>query len=155
MNPTNDPNRGQRRQVGSTSPALAENPTQQTYVRSSNLAVRKIFSDADRHTFLEDAFEFMARFFEESLAELSHRNPGAEAKFRRNSSDVFTARAFRGGKLEAQCKVELGGGMMSSNSISFSHNANAQSGSSNEMLSVKSDDQGLMLDALGISDMSG
>lgn len=51
--------------------------------------------------------------------------------------------------------MELGVGMMSSSSISFSYDANAHAGSSNEMLSVKADDQGLMFDALGLTAMSG
>ena len=125
-----------------------------SHPRTSNLAIRKTITEADRHSFLEDGFEFIAKFFEESLAELGRRNPDVEAKFRRNSADVFTARAFRTGKLEAQCKIQLGG-MMSGNSISFSYDANSSSNSSNEMLSVKADDQGLMFDALGISSMSG
>jgi len=118
-------------------------------------ALRKTFPDADRHTFLEDGFEFIARFFEESLTELQRRNPGVEVKFRRNGADVFTARAFRDGSQEAQCKVQLGGGRMSSSGISFSYDANAQAGSSNEMLSVKADDHGLMFDALGMAGRSG
>ena len=125
-----------------------------SHPRTSNLAIRKTITDVDRHSFLEDGFEFMAKFFEESLAELGRRNPDVEAKFRRNSADVFTARAFRGGKLEAQCKIQLGG-MMSGNSVSFSYDASSSSNSSNEMLSVKADDQGLMFDALGISSLSG
>jgi hypothetical protein len=126
-----------------------------THPRSSNLALRKTITDADQHAFLEDGFEFIARFFEESLAELVRRNPGVEGRFRRNSADVFTARAFRAGRQEAQCEIQLGGGMMSSNCISFAYDANAPAGSSNEMLSAKADDQGLMFEALGISDMSG
>jgi len=53
------------------------------------LALRKTFSDADRHTFMEDGFEFIARFFEESLTELQQRNLGVEVKFRRNGADVL------------------------------------------------------------------
>ena len=43
---------------------------------------------------------------------------------------------------------------MSDNSVSFSYDASSPSNSSNEMLSVKADDQGLMFDALGMSSMS-
>lgn len=135
-------------------PVASRVATAPSHPRSSNLAIRKTITDADRHAFLEDGFEFMAKFFEESLTELGQRNPGVEARFRRNGADVFTARAYRDGKLEAQCKIQLGG-MISGNSISFSYDANASTGSSNEMLSVKEDDQGLMFDALGLSVMSG
>ena len=104
---------------------------------------------------MEDGVEFIARFFEEARGELERRNPGVEARFRRSSADAFTARAFRGGKQEAQCRIQLGGGMMLSNSISFSYDANGQPNSCNEQLSVKADDQGLMFDALGMSVTSG
>jgi hypothetical protein len=144
---------GQDRLAGAASVGAMTRPA--VHPRSSNLAIRKTFTDADRHAFLEDGFEFIARFFEETLAELEHRNPGVEARFRRNGADTFTARAFRDGKQEAQCRVQFGGGMMSGNGISFSHDANAQPGSYNEYLSVKSDDQGLMFDAIGMSAMTG
>lgn len=122
--------------------------------RSSNLAIRKVLTEADRHAFLEDGFEFITRFFEESLSEVEQRNPGVEGRLRRNGADAFTARAFRGGKQEAQCRVQLGG-MVLGNGISFSYDANAQLGSFNEYLSVRADDQGLMFDAMGMSTMSG
>ena len=100
--------------------------------RSSNLAIRKEFSDADRHAFLEGGFEFIANFFEESLAELGRRNPGVDGRYRRNGADAFTARVFMQGKQEAQCRVMLGG--MFGNGISFSHDADARIGSSNEQV---------------------
>ena len=78
-------------------------------MRSSNLAIRKEYSDADRHAFLEDGFEFIANYFEESLAELGRRNAEVDGRYRRNSADTFTARVFMQGKQEAQCRVILGG----------------------------------------------
>ena len=128
---------------------------QSSHPRSSNLAIRKTFADSDRHAFLEDGFEFIARFFEESLAELERRNPGVEARFRRNGADVFTARAFRGAHQEAQCRIQLGGGFGSGREISFSYDANSHPGSSNETLSVKLNDQAMMFDVLGMASMPG
>jgi hypothetical protein len=123
--------------------------------RSSNLAIRKEFSDADRHAFLEEGFEFIAKFFEESLAELGRRNPGVDGRYRRNGADTFTARVFMQGKQEAQCRVLLGG--IFGNGISFSHDADARIGSSNEQLTVKTGDQELAFDALmgAVSGRSG
>jgi len=51
--------------------------------RSSNLSLRRSFTDADRDTFLDQAFEYMARFFENSLNELRARNPGIGTSFKR------------------------------------------------------------------------
>jgi len=47
-------------------------------VRSSNLRVRKEFTDRDRDRFLHESFEYLANFFENSLAELADRNPKIE-----------------------------------------------------------------------------
>jgi TIR domain len=112
--------------------------------RSSNLAIRKTFSDVEQHSFLEDGFEFIARFFEESLEELARRNPGVEGKFRRNSADAFTALAFKAGKRQAQCKITLGG--MFGYGISYSNDTDGRG--INENLTVRADDQGLMFDAM-------
>jgi hypothetical protein len=49
-------------------------------VRSSNLRIKRAFSDRERDQFLEEAFEYMARFFEGSLQELEKRNPGVETR---------------------------------------------------------------------------
>lgn len=51
--------------------------------RSSNLRLRKEFSDADRSKYLRSAFEYMSRFFNNSLEELKGRNPGVETEFTR------------------------------------------------------------------------
>ena len=144
-----------RASISPRAPAAAGIAAQPAPTRSSNLALRKVLTDADRHRFLEEGFEFMAKFFEESLAELERRNPGVEGRFRRHGADAFSARAFRGGKQEAQCSIRLGGGIMGGNGIAFSDDATGQPNSFSEFLSLKADDQGLMFDATGMSVMSG
>lgn len=141
-------------------PAVAAAPiarpsfsTSAPHPRSSNLAIRKVFTDRERNEFLEKGYEFIARYFEESLAELQRRNQGVEGSFRRNGPDAFTARAYRGGRQEAQCRIQLNGGMMGSG-ISLSDNPDSQN-SFNEQLTVKTDDHGLTFGALGLSDYSG
>jgi hypothetical protein len=122
-----------------------------TDTRSSNLRVTKRFTDQDKDHFLHDAFEFMAKYFENSLAELSKRNPGIEGRFRRIDANRFTAVAYREGQAVARCGVRLGHptGMLSG--ITYSENDRADNGSYNESLSVKHDDQTLYLKALGMS----
>ena len=77
--------------------------------RSSNLRVKKTFTQRDRDRFLQDAFEYTARFFENSLQELEGRNPGIEQSFRRVDANRFTAAAYRDGKKVCQCTVFVGG----------------------------------------------
>jgi len=117
--------------------------------RSSNLRLRKDFTEADRDKFLEDAFAFMTKFFENSLAELKQRNQGIEFRFKRIDADHFTAVVYRNGSAVSRCKIALGGTL--GRGITFSYNDQAADGSINESLAVQADSQGLFLKALGMA----
>jgi hypothetical protein len=77
--------------------------------RSRNLNVRKTFNERDRDRFLDESFEFMAQFFENSLSELEAGNPGLETTFKRIDATRFTAVVYRGGDAIARCQIRLGG----------------------------------------------
>ncbi|MHB1400679.1 MAG: toll/interleukin-1 receptor domain-containing protein, partial [Trichloromonadaceae bacterium] len=77
--------------------------------RSSNLRIKKEFSDRELDNFLAESYEFIANFFEESLQELERRNPDIETDFRRIDANHFTIRVYRKGKQECSCKIWLGG----------------------------------------------
>ena len=66
--------------------------------RSSNLRVKKEFTDRERHTFLNEAFDYIARYFENSLSELQSRHSDVETDFRRIDANRFEAIAFVGGR---------------------------------------------------------
>ena len=121
--------------------------------RSSNLRVAKRFSDHDKDVFLQEAFEFIAHYFEGSLAELSTRNPDIKGQFRKVDANRFTAVAYRDGRAVAQCAIRLGHrtGLMSG--ITYSNSGDADATSYNESLSVEADDQALFLRPMGMSMM--
>jgi hypothetical protein len=121
--------------------------------RSSNLRLRKIFSDADRDRFLDDAFAFMARFFENSLSELGARNQAIECRFRQLDGSRFTARIYESGATQAQCTINLGGSF--GRGISYSNSVGGTGDSYNEMLSVEHDEQHLYLKPMGMWMMGG
>lgn len=77
--------------------------------RSSNLRMRRTFTERDQNRFLDESFEFMARFFENSLRELEARNPGLETTFKRIDATRFTAAVYRSGDALARCQIRLGG----------------------------------------------
>lgn len=58
--------------------------------RSSNLRLKKEFTDADKDAFLEETFEFIANFFEGSLRALLAENPEVEGRFVRVDRNRFT-----------------------------------------------------------------
>jgi len=131
----------------------AEPVTVQSGPRSSNLRLRKTFTDADRDRFLDDAFEYMARLFENSLAELEKRNHGIEGRFKRLDSTHFTAVIYESGAARCQCTISLGGHF--GRGISYSNTVGGSGNSFNEMLSVEHDEQHLYLKPMGIWSMGG
>lgn len=119
--------------------------------RSSNLRLRKTYTEHDRDVFLEEAFEFMARFFENSLEELKARNPGYETAFKRIDATKFTAAIYRNGAALARCQIRLGGFM--SNGIAFSYGNSLHDTGFNENLSVEVGEQALGLRPLGMQSL--
>ena len=124
-----------------------EKTTSATTPRSSNLRLRKQFTEADEDRFLEESFEFIGRFFENSLEELEARNPGITGTFRRVSAEQFTAVVYRNGKAQARCRVRFGGRRGALGGITFSHSDSPSDNSYNESLSVEAGPQDLFLRA--------
>jgi len=123
--------------------------------RSSNLRVKKQFSDLDRDRFRHEGFEFIANFFENSMAELVARNPGLSQTFRRIDSNRFTAAVYKNGRKVCTGSASIGDGLMGADSIAYSMDDNPQRGSMNESVSVKSDEQSLYFEPLGMQSWAG
>ena len=121
----------------------------QAPTRSSNLRISKKFTDLDRDRFRHDGFEYIAKFFENSLKELAARNAGIEQTFRRIDANRSSAAAYRGGDKVCQGSVSIAGGVMSHGSIEYAMSDEPR-GSMNEAVSVKADDQTLYFEALGL-----
>jgi hypothetical protein len=113
--------------------------------RSSNLLVKKKFTDADRSRFLKDAFEFIAKYFENSLGELQIRNQGIETIFQRVDARRFTAEIFRHGRKESVCKILTGTGL---GDITYANEISMPDTSCNASLSIKETDQALVFEAM-------
>lgn len=118
--------------------------------RSSNLRLKKEFTQRDRDDFLHDGFEYIVKFFEGSLTELTSRNPGVEGKLRQIDANTFTATIYKGGAKISECAVSLGGFSRDSG-ITFSYDASSRGNSYNEMLSVEANDQEMFFRPLGMS----
>ena len=117
--------------------------------RSSNLRVRKNFTDADKDRHLDQAFEFMALFFENSLKELQDRNPGIEGRFKRIDGRSFTAVIYRNGQEVSRCAIQQGSSR-SGFGQGISYSRDERGGGFNESLSVDSDEQSLFLKPTGM-----
>jgi hypothetical protein len=119
--------------------------------RSSNLRLRKEFTERDQDAFQHAAFDYLARFFEGSLAELQARTPGVEGVFRRIDGNAFSGVVYKDGKKLSQCGIRLGGGGFRQGGITYSSDPSAPSGSYNEMVMVEKDDQAMYFKPLGMA----
>lgn len=73
--------------------------------RSSNLAIPKGFTDLDRDRACRDGFDYLARFFENSLDELKKRNEGLETDFHRRDADAFACSIYQHGSKMCHCGI--------------------------------------------------
>lgn len=125
--------------------AFASNSSPIDQVRSSNLRLRKAFTDFDKDHFAHESFNYIRRYIESSLAELQARNSGIQGTLRRVSDTRFTASIYRDGKVVSECAIAIGEDY-GRNGITYS--GQISSGGYNEMLSVESDDQDVFFKSL-------
>ncbi len=116
--------------------------------RSSNLRMKHEFSDRERDKFREGSFEYIARFFENSLAELALRQEGVEGSFRRTDSNHFAAAVYVHGEKRASCRIWRGSSMIGD--IAYASGDSGDSNSYNEALSVVDDGNSLLLRPYGL-----
>lgn len=122
--------------------------------RSGNLRVRREFSDRDKAQFQQEAFEFMVRYFENSIAELSARNADIQGEFRRMDAHTFHVILYRHGKQVSACAVHIDQGGLLGSGIRYSWDL-GRTNSFNEQLTVAHDDQSMFLSSMGMATMSG
>lgn len=115
---------------------------EQNSVRSSNLRIKKSFNDHDRDKFLEDSFEFLAKFFEASLEELNKRSPIITTRFRRIDALRFTAYIYKNGDSVSECAVFMGS--LFGKGIAYSSSATSTN-SMNDSVNVVDDGTSLFL----------
>lgn len=118
--------------------------------RSSNLRIKRKFDDHEHDEFLENSYEYMARYFEGSLQEISARNTHIKTRFKRLSETGFAASVYDSGKRIAQCSIYYGEGIFGSPGIAYSQSGEVQRNSFNESLSVVDDGYTLQLKPLGM-----
>ncbi len=119
--------------------------------RSSNLRLKKTFSDFDRDQFCQSSFQFIAKYFETSLAELKKRNPGIDVQYRPIDANSFTATIYESGSRKSYCAIDLGTSSIGGRGITYTTNAPTRGMNSyNEMLTIEADDQSMYLKSIGM-----
>ncbi|MXX74485.1 MAG: TIR domain-containing protein [Holophagales bacterium] len=142
----------------SSTEASAQSPTAATREkpavtspRSSNLRIPREFTDRDRDVFLTRGFEYISRYFENSLDELSARNAHAETAFRQVDANRFEATAYLAGREESRCGIWINlGGSWGMKGIFLSYAGLGDGNSYNESMSVVDDGFALHLEPHGL-----
>ena len=104
--------------------------------RSSNLRVRREWSDHERAEFRDATFEYIANYFENSMHELKERNLGIDCRFRRIDAETFTASVYSSGRQMTACRVVVGSQL---GDIAYSSSESPQPNSCNEWLTIEHD----------------
>jgi len=113
--------------------------------RSSNLRIKRKFNDHEQDEFLENSYEYIARYFEGSLRELSARNPQIETRFKRLSETSFSVFIYDTGERVSECSVYYGGDTFGLRGIAYSNSGEVQRNSYNESLNIEDDGYSLQL----------
>lgn len=111
--------------------------------RSSNLSIKKTYTDHDRDQFLDNAYAFIKSYFEGSLEELCARNEHLTHRVKPMDNTSFSASVYMDGKKVSACTVFLGG--LFGSSIGYVAKETTERNSTNGQLSVDSDEQKLFL----------
>ena len=104
--------------------------------RSSNLNLPRQFTDLDRAEFVQQGYEDILEYFDNSLKELEARNSSIQTKLQRVTAIAFTATIFNAGKKMAGCAIRQGS-IVGSNGISYLDNDDANvTNANNESLAI-------------------
>jgi Zinc-binding dehydrogenase len=128
-------------------PPMSRPPAEPASPRSSNLRLARQFTDRDYDKSKHESFEFIAKFFENSLGELEQRNSGIETAFRQIDANRFTAAIYRNGKVISRCTIFVGG---LAGGIAYYAGESTSGDTLNESMSVGSDEHELHLKCLGM-----
>lgn len=124
-----------------TQPSTILNP------RSGNLSIRKEFTDRDRDLACREGFEYVARFFENSLKELSVRNTEIDTDFNLRDSNSFECSIYLDGSCKARCGIWRGNQNNGLGDICYSNNGISHN-SYNEIMSIGDDGTSIGFKAL-------
>jgi hypothetical protein len=130
-------NRSTETKLASEDPSSQQNHTSDS-PRTSNLAIKRSFTDHDKDQFLQDGFEYLSNFFENSLSELSQRHDQIETRYKKIDANTFEATIYEGGKKIAGCGIWIDSGDRGLGDIKYSQGSYGGS-SWNDSMSVVDD----------------
>jgi hypothetical protein len=118
-----------------TSPARNEKKTQTTSKsKSSNLRIKKTFTDLEKDEFEIEAFEFISNFFKSSSKDLEDNNPHVKTKFRGIDANQFTVTIYIDNSQANVCSIRLNNDRDLGQGITYSHGRTSRNDISDSVL---------------------
>lgn len=151
-----------RQLVKSISDATSSNGPQPTFgsavhtsyePRSSNLKLRKEYTDYDRRAFAINSIQHIALHFKNSLVGLEEENDQAKTEFMQLNPNKFEASVYIDGKERLLCGIWLGGSF-NTNGLNFSYDRIGDGSKINGWMSVTDDGYNLFLQPAGMSNFT-
>ena len=121
-----------------SSPSVTEPSSVGGGSRSSNLGIRREFSDRDKDIARREGIQFLSRFFENSLNEICARNPELEHEFQQRDTDSFEASIYRNGQRVCHCGIWRSGRDMAFGDICYSQSG-ISTNSCNDAVTLEGD----------------
>ncbi|MBH2020489.1 MAG: toll/interleukin-1 receptor domain-containing protein [Burkholderiales bacterium] len=117
--------------------------------RSSNLRLKRTFSDLECDRALKECFDYVANFFQASLEETNARNPEISTDFTRVDAKGFEAKIYVDGKRRSQCGIWYAGERWAGD-ITYS-SSGVTPGSYNDSIHLEDDGYSIYFKPLGMS----
>jgi hypothetical protein len=134
--------------TSSGSPQSALPPTGTVFTpRSSNLSLPRVFTDYDKDLACREGFEYIARYFENTLLELKKRHTHLNVDFHQRDADSFTCAIYMDGTRVGHCGIWRGNNNLGIGDICYSQNGVTHN-SCNESLNIADNGQSLGFRAL-------
>lgn len=100
-----EPNKAPEKQKIISQKTPVQKPKEREPVRSSNLRVKREFSEKDIDDFLEEAYKYIYKFFSNSLEELKNRNDFIDYKLDKIDSRHFSVKLFKYNEKANECMI--------------------------------------------------
>jgi hypothetical protein len=114
---------------------------------AGNLRIKRSFTDRDRDQFVDESFNYITEFFDNSLAELERQNPGIETRLLRIDRGHFSATIYQSGDRMNSCHIWRDYSRLGA--IAYSMGDAWSPNSYNESLSVQDDGYSLSFRSFG------
>jgi len=137
--------------AGEPVPSATEGVLSEAEARSSNLRVRREFTDKEQDDYLDESYQYIKTFFENSIKELQSRNTEIETRFVEVDKTHFTCAVYSSGSKATSCRIWGSGRGGFPNGIGYAADESGGDNSFNEALSVADDGHSLLLRPMGMA----